>query len=116
MAVTDFSKDVMLDELAGVALWASLHDGDPGTTGADELSTSPYDRQAVVWDPSTGGVVTFDSGTPVVFDVAAGDSVTHGGLWNAFTSGNFIGGDTVANFAFTINGTYTLTTISIAQT
>lgn len=66
---------------------ASLHVGDPGTTGANEASggSPAYQRQPVTW---TGGTVDgMVTGDELSFDVADVD-VTHLGLWG--TGGVFL--------------------------
>lgn len=104
----------MLDHFAGLALYASLHTADPGGTGASEVTggSPAYARIAVTWDPASGGVVDADTSTPVVFDVPAGVTVTHGGLWSAATGGTWYGGDPVTVVNFTGQGQYELTAIT----
>ena len=92
------------------ATYASLHTASPGTTGANELSTtggSPaYARKQVSWSPgSVDGTVT----ATVVFDVPTGITVAGAGFWTAVTGGTYIDGGTVTSQAFTSQGAYTLT-------
>lgn len=96
MALPDIAKDTMLDALVGVAVWASLHDGDPGTTGANELTggSPAYARKQLTWGTAAAGAV---SAGLVTFDVPAGATVDHFGLWDAATAGNFFGGNAVSN-------------------
>lgn len=64
---------------------ASLHDADPGTTGADEISggTPAYARVAITWNAGSvdGQIVS----SPIEFDVPAGTTITHVGLWEGGT-------------------------------
>lgn len=111
--LTVAAKNLMLAALADVALWASLHDGDPDTTGANEITggTPPYARQPVTWNPPAGG--DLDNLANPLFDVPAGADVDHFGLWSAATGGTFYGGDTCSPEHFTNQGTYSLTDIDV---
>lgn len=113
MGFSTAAKNEMLDHFASLALYASLHTADPGATGASEVTggSPAYARITVTWDPASGGVLDADTGTPVVFDVPSGVTVTHGGLWSASTGGTWYGGDAVTNVAFGGQGTYELTAI-----
>ena len=94
MALANPGKNVMLDALAGVALYASVHTADPGTSGASEATggTPAYARKALTWGSASAGSL---AATKVTFDVAAG-TYTHFGLWSAATGGTFYGGATLS--------------------
>lgn len=103
-----FSNDLegkILDHLFGLATWtapsgiyASLHTADPGETGASEVSGNGYARVSIGvgasnWTRSAGAAdndnaITFTGPTPSNWG-----TVTHFGLWDAATSGNFIAGN-----------------------
>jgi len=71
--------------------WVSLHTGDPGTTGAFEVTGAPYMRQAISWSEPSGGVVTNVAGA--VVPLPPNVTITYFGLWNAQTAGDFaVGG------------------------
>jgi hypothetical protein len=105
MSKSDYLEQKVLDHIYGLAvftapanLYVALFDGDPGETGAsNEISGNAYARVLVV-NTSSGwvrsgsvvsnvGAVTFSAPTP-------GDwgTVTHAGLFDAVTSGNYYGG------------------------
>lgn len=106
MPLGDAGKHAMLDGLAAVATRVSLHTGNPGTTGTSEVVGGSYARQLITWNPASGGELD-DSNQPV-FDVPAGTTVTHFGLWT--TGGTYLGGDALsAPETFATAGTYTLT-------
>lgn len=110
MPLTDTAKNLMLDELASVAVWVSLHDGDPGATGVNELSGGDpaYARKQITWPAASGGSLD-DSTDGLEFDVPAGSDVTHAGFWSAATDGTFYASDDVSDpESFTGQGTYTL--------
>jgi hypothetical protein len=99
----------MLDALAAVAVYVSLHTGSPGTNGANEVSggSPAYARKAMTWNAASGGGL--DNSNAPVFDVPAGTTVSHFGLWSASSGGTFYGGDALsASESFTGQGTYTL--------
>jgi len=73
------------------AWYVSLHTADPGTTGASEVTGSAYARQGSVTLTRTAGTsknssaaVTFPTVTTTPY------TVTHFGLWDAASSGNFL--------------------------
>ena len=108
------AKNLMLDALRGVnpttpITHASLHNGDPGATGANELAggAPPYARQPINFGAAVNGSI--DSSNVPAFDVPAGATVTHVGFWSADVGGTFLGADPVPNENFTGQGSYTLT-------
>lgn len=88
MSYNDTAKNNLLDGLRAVVDFVSLHSGNPGTTGANELSggSPAYSREAVVWSAASGGQAT-NSGA-ITFDVPAGITVYHVGFSDAVTGGN----------------------------
>lgn len=108
MPYVDASKNAMLNELASLAGYASLHTASPGTTGANEVSggSPAYARKAITWNAASSGSV--DSSNAPVFDVPSGTTVTHVGLWSAATAGTFYGYADVTDETFGSQGTYTL--------
>jgi len=104
MAISTYLGNKIIDHILRnqaysppATVYASLHTGDPGTTGASEVSggPGPYARIAISLDAAAGaassnsGVLTF-SGLPAV-------TVTHSGLWDAASGGNFLVGGTATN-------------------
>lgn len=70
--------------------WISLHTADPGETGATEVTGGSYARQngSAAFPAAAAGSVSNDvliefTGMPAV-------TVTHVGIWDASTAGNFI--------------------------
>lgn len=106
--------DVLRGNAAGVtftapaAIYASLHNGAPGDTGANEITggTPAYARKSITGAAAAGGSITYEP--DVVIDVPA-TTVMHVGYWDAVTAGNFLGSDPVTNEVFAAQGTYTLT-------
>lgn len=101
-------------------LYLSLHTAAPGLTGANEVSGNAYARQAITFGTPTGGagastsVETFPAPTPSNWG-----TVTHAGIWDAATTGNFYGGDALAAPIATSVGvpvTFPATNVSWAET
>lgn len=70
--------------------YISLHDGNPGNTGAAEITggTPAYARQAVTWGGASSGLRS--NSNSLTYDVPA-STILHYGLWSAVTSGTFYG-------------------------
>lgn len=107
------AKHAMLAELGTVALYASLHTADPGSTGSDEVTggSPAYSREAITWHtPATNGASSGEmkASNQPTFDVPAGITITHVGLWSAATSGTYYGNADVANESYSAQGLYSL--------
>lgn len=76
--------------VTAVSTHASLHTGDPSTTGANEATggSPAYARKAITWAAASAGQVA--TSAALTFDVAAG-TYSHIGLWSAITAGTFYG-------------------------
>ena len=114
MPISTAGKNAMLDYLGTVAVYASLHSGDPGDNGANELSggSPAYARKAITWNAASAA--NLDNNANPVFDVAAGSTVAYVGLWSAVSSGTFYGSAAVTSEAFAGQGTYTVSDADVA--
>jgi hypothetical protein len=115
MGLTNNAKNPMLDHLAGLAVYASIHTSDPGTSGTGELTggSPAYARKPVTWNAASAG--NLDNNANPLFDIPAGSTITHFGLWSAATAGTFYGGNALsASETFGGQGTYTLTDIDVS--
>ena len=113
MGYSNAGKNVMLNALGAVAVFASLHNGAPGDNGANEVTggNPAYARKGITWNAASAGAMD-DSTTPApVFDVPAGTTVMYVGFWSALTNGTFYGFSDVTDEAFAAQGTYTLTDV-----
>lgn len=92
MSMSIASKNVMLDAVGAVAVFASVHDAPPGDSGASEISggTPAYARKPISWDAAASGKKNKDASDPI-FDIPAGTDVQFIGLWSAVTAGTFYG-------------------------
>ena len=111
-------KNVMLDALGAVAVFASMATADPGTgaTMTNEQSTtgSPaYARKPIAWNSAS---TTKTSNGTVTFDLPA-TTVTHFGLHSAVTAGTYYGsGALSASETFAAPGQYQLTLVTLSIT
>lgn len=114
MGLNNTAKNLMLEELAGVAVWASIHTADPGTTGTSEVSggSPAYARKAITWNAASGG--NLDNNANPVFDIPAGTTITHFGLWSASSGGTFYGSGDITDETFAGQGTYTLSDADVS--
>ncbi len=118
MGATAAVKNAMLDVVSVTQM--SLHSGDPGTTGANEITggSPAYARKNVTLAAASGGARTVAS--PPSFDVPGGVTLSHFGLWNGPT---FLWGGTLKNAGgspttepYTNQGTYNPYEVSITLT
>lgn len=80
------------------ATYVSLHTADPGDTGANEISGSAYARVGTVAFANAGNNPTVASNSAIVtFPAATGTwgTVTHFGVWDAVSGGNYLGSGAV---------------------
>lgn len=117
MALSTTAANTMLDAVAADADYASLHTANPGSTGASEVTggSPAYARKTITWNAASGG--NLDSSNSPVFDIPAGTTVTHWGVWSAASGGTFLfGGSLSANESYGSQGDYTLTDADYAVT
>lgn len=109
MSASNFLENEILDHILSAAtytapatVYISLHTADPGETGANETSGTGYARKSVTNDAtqwpaavagvkSNGAVITF--ATP---GAGGWGTVTHFGMWDASSAGNFLFGGALA--------------------
>lgn len=133
MGLSTYAGNAVLDALLNntalqvASAYVSLHSGDPGLTGINELSGGGYGtRPSMAFDAPDAGATSNTSA--VVFPTATGNwtEATYGGLFDAATAGNFLFGaaltaniavltDEIARFAagafdLSVTGKFGLTT------
>lgn len=90
----------------------SMHTGDPGDTGANEVTGGSYTRQAITWAPAADGAKSITNAP--VFQIPAGTAITHFGLWSAASGGAWRGGDALPSpETYSGPGTYTADSLTI---
>lgn len=87
----DAAANAGLNAIAALVTHLSLHSGDPGTTGANEVTggSPAYARKAVTWGAAASRQV--DIAAPVAFDVPASTTVYWVGMWGALSGGTYYG-------------------------
>lgn len=80
---------VLLEGARTTFLAASLHTGDPGANGANEVAnTGSYARLTIPWDASVGTDGRLDTQSDLVFGGPTVQvTVTHVGYWSSTTYG-----------------------------
>src|SRR3954471_22605388 len=114
MPLTDTTLNLMGTYLTSIATHLTLHNGDPGTTGTNLVTTAA--RIAASWSVDADGDLTLSS-TAAFTGAAANAPVSYVGLWSGLTGGTFRGGyaltgDSTCNAA----GEYSVTQITINGT
>ena len=84
MAFTTASKDTAVNALTALGSYISLHSGDPGTLGSNEVGGTT--RQQTTWGTSSSGTA---AGSQVTFSSVPSGSYTHYGVWTAPSGGTF---------------------------
>lgn len=90
----------------GTSIYISLHTSNPGLTGSGEVSGNNYARKQVSsWDAPSDGV-TQNTGA-ITFDTPSGNwgTVTHFGVWDGLTGGNFLLGNELDASVEVVSGT-----------
>lgn len=100
MALSVYAKNKILDHALGGTAWTqpvpwiSLHTADPGATGAGEVAggAGPYRRQSAAGKFAAAAGGSKASNAVLDFPGMPAVTVTHVGIWDAATAGNFIEG------------------------
>ncbi len=97
MALSTYSSNEMLDHVFRNAAWTkptntyvSFHTADPGLTGANEVSAGWYGRQTASWAAATTSGVSTNADLTWTAVSGGAVTVTHVGLWDAASAGNFL--------------------------
>ena len=111
MALSAYLRDKLLDHfLKGSAfaqptnIYVSLHTGDPGTTGDHEVTGGSYERQLANASFAAAASGVKSSNAIVDFAAMPATTVTHVGIWDALTTGNFLVGGALAASKTTNDG------------
>lgn len=78
--MTTAMKTLMAAQYAAQVVVVSLHTGNPGSTGTNELTGGGYARQTLSWGTPAAGAVT---ASPVSFNVPADTDVAYLGFWSS---------------------------------
>lgn len=94
MAFVTATLNAAVNAIAAIGDYISAHDGDPSTTGANEVTGGSYARQQTTWAAASGGE---RAGSEVSIPIPASTTVTHWGIWSASSGGTFVGGFALAD-------------------
>lgn len=114
MPLTDTTLNLMGTYLTTIATHLTLHNADPGLSGANLVVTAA--RIPASWSVDSDGDLTLTA-TAAFTGAAANAPVSYVGLWSAVAGGTFRGGfpltgDTTCNAA----GEYKVTQITVTGT
>jgi hypothetical protein len=98
MTMSSYLRDKIVDHwLKGTAfsqpanIYISLHTGDPGLTGANEVTGGSYARQLCNgWSAVSGGQKS--NSADILFSGMPACTVTYVGCWDTLSAGNFLDG------------------------
>lgn len=79
------------------SVYVSLHTGNPGTSGANEVSGNGYARQSAAFTNSGSNPTVAANNGVIQFPQATGSwgTITHFGIWSAASGGSYLGGEAV---------------------
>lgn len=104
--------NIGLDAMAADIVSISLHESDPGGTGANEITGGTYARQTPSWGAASGATVAIDTNN--IFEIPGGSTVAYVGLWGDADGPVWNGSIALATVEeFAGDGEYTLTQLAI---
>lgn len=114
--LTDAELALLGDSLETRLVWMSLHNADPGSTGANEISGGGYIRKACTLTSDGDGDLTLDAS--VAFDGPASEPVHSVGFWSQQAPGGTFraGFPRTGDAAFSTGGQYNVTAGTITGT
>lgn len=110
MALSVYLRNKILDyvlrgvEFAATPVYISLHTASPGLTGANELTGGTYTRQpssTTNWSAAASGQSS-NVNSISFFGITPGTTITHVGIWDALSGGNFLTGGSLAASRFVL--------------
>ena len=87
--------------ISAITPYVSLHTADPGLTGTSEVTGGSYARQTVAFSAASSGA-TANTGAVTFTDMPSA-TITHVGLWDSLSGGNFLYGDVLTNGSQIVN-------------
>lgn len=83
--LTTYSKNLMLNHLGASPHYCSAHTALPNESGSNEYTAT---RVEITFSASTTGELVGSASSDI--NILAGNTITHVGLWDSATGGNFI--------------------------
>jgi len=93
MGISSSGETTVLNALLA-SRFVSLHTGDPGDAGANELSGGAYVRRSAAFTLTGSNPTVASNSAPIEYPRATSNwgTVTHFGLWSAVSAGVYLGG------------------------
>lgn len=116
MGLNSTALNAMLDNLATLITYLSLHTNTVGSGSGGEVTggAPAYARKSVTWNAAAAGAL--DNSNTSVFDVPASTTVARVGFFSAITAGTYYGDAEVTDEVYGSQGTYTVTDADITLT
>jgi hypothetical protein len=109
VAESNAAKAITQAAAAAAGTWFAANTGDPGTTGANEVTGTGAARGQTAWGSPSGNPTT-TVGSQAVLGIPAGVTITHWSQWSAASGGTFMRGGLLPNpETYTGVGSYGLT-------
>lgn len=89
MGLTVAVRNATLDSIFG-GVYISLHTGNPGTNGANEVTGGSYARQLETFAAAASGEIA--NASDIEFEDMPAVTVSYWGIWSAASAGTFYGG------------------------
>lgn len=92
------------------AVYQQLHTAEPGAAGTTAVATESSRKAVSMGTPAapSGGVITISNDAQVQWTgIAGSQDASHYSLWDASTSGNFLGSGVITANAYTAGDTLT---------
>ena len=97
MSISNYLENKLLDAVFNATAfnvtgdpYISLHTADPGETGASEVTGGSYARQQAAFGAAASGALS--NSANIDFAGMPAVTVTHVGVWDAASAGNFLWG------------------------
>lgn len=94
MSISNYAENKILDHSLSVSSWTmptgvyvSVHSASPGETGANEIASTTRQGDTAFNSAASGATANTSA---VTFTSMPSCTVTHIGIWDAATSGNFL--------------------------
>lgn len=92
MSIANYAEDKILravlnaESFSVTTVYVSLHDADPGETGANEITGGSYARQSAAFSQVSND--TWDNDADIDFTDMPSTTVNYVALWDAVSAGN----------------------------
>lgn len=102
MSISNFLENKILDHVLrntaytpAATVYVSLHTADSGETGASEVSGGSYVRKAASFTAAASGAT--ETSADLTWTSMPAATLTHVGIWDASTAGNFLWGGALSS-------------------